>query len=382
MNNIEKFQRAAYSLIQNDRYYGNLLLECRTILDYPMKHRAAVTSRGGQPVLLFSAQALQEHNVRQICGMIKHELMHIILDHLKVNTVSADGFWDDSTARNIAQDCMINQDIYELHDTSRVTVEDLSKTLGVELDRYQTSQYYFEQMMAQIKDKRDELKKLAEQAFDDHNFEDPMADGDFQKQAGFFNAMRRAANKSAGNIPQEVMEALDAIQGQMETPWQALLANFVARQISQTRIPTRKKLNRRYAHLTPGHKKERELCLALCIDESGSMSEEWLGKIYDQIQQLLTSQGLLHIIHADCEVAAVETLKKGDRFNFVRRSNGGTAYDPAIKKAVELNVDAIIYFGDMDTADTPEDPGIPVLWITTSNNITKPGNFGEMVRLR
>lgn len=383
MSSVLKFQKAAYDLIQNERFFGELLLECRVILDHPtLKYDAAVTSRGGRPTMLLAPNAMTLGG-RQLKALIKHELMHILFHHLKINMISKDGFWNDNFVWNLAQDVVINQEIPEVREKEKdwFTVEALEKLLEVRLERYQTSQYYFDQIMLKIKDKRDQLKKAHDNTLDDHNFVDEEGDSEAQTAASFFDAIQKAVSKSAGNAPKEALQAIDAFKGQMETPWQTLLANFVARQITTTRTPTRKKLNRRYEHLTPGHKKEKELVLALCVDESGSMSDEWIGKIYAQIQELMTLNSMLHIIHADCEISAIETVKKGQPFEFIRRSNGGTAYGPAIKKASELNVDAIVYFGDMDAFDTPEDPGLPVLWVTTSNNTNKPGNFGDMIRL-
>ncbi len=111
------------------------------------------------------------------------------------------------------------------------------------------------------------------------------------------------------------------------------------------------------------------------------MSDEQLSKVVSELQIINKTISKTYIIHADCEVAHVEEMRKGKKFNFVRRSGGGTAYQPAITKAVELGADAIIYFGDFDCADVPENPKRPFLWIGVGGADSPPGNFGRVLSI-
>jgi predicted metal-dependent peptidase len=63
------------------------------------------------------------------------------------------------------------------------------------------------------------------------------------------------------------------------------------------------------------------------------------------------------------------------------KGRGGTAYQPAITKAVELKVDGIIYMGDADAADTPIDPKKPFLWALVRNS-PPPAKFGKVIRIK
>ena len=51
------------------------------------------------------------------------------------------------------------------------------------------------------------------------------------------------------------------------------------------------------------------------------------------------------------------------------KGRGGTAYQPAFDyfNASKDCVDGVIYFGDMDSADTPTKPSYPVLWAIVGN---------------
>ena len=143
-------------------------------------------------------------------------------------------------------------------------------------------------------------------------------------------------------------------------------------------MPTRKKRNRRYGILQPGNKKKPELHLALCVDTSGSVSDEELSMFWGEMQAISGMGVKITIIEADCVVQNVYEFEPKKTPSFSGR--GGTAYNPAIEKALEIKADGIIYCGDFDTADTPEDPKKPFLWVGVRNS-PPPATFGRVVYL-
>jgi predicted metal-dependent peptidase len=95
--------------------------------------------------------------------------------------------------------------------------------------------------------------------------------------------------------------------------------------------------------------------------------------------QSISSCGVqITIIEADCIVQNVYEFnpKKTPEF----KGRGGTSYNPAIKKAIELKVDGILYCGDFDTADKPENPNKPFLWVGVRNS-PPPATFGRVIYL-
>ena len=89
------------------------------------------------------------------------------------------------------------------------------------------------------------------------------------------------------------------------------------------------------------------------------------------------------VIEADCSIQNVWEFDKNKLKAF--KGRGGTAYSPAFEKCKELAVDAIIYFGDMDSSDSPKDPKIPVLWAVTEQygNFQKPpAKFGMITHIK
>lgn len=395
MDIIQKSNRAILLLLNERRFYGELLLNCRIILDYknPDLPTAAITSRNGVPTILMNKDFIEPLTPRGMAAVYMHELDHLLFAHIHYNNrgKNIEGVFNTRVLENICMDGAINQDnpfIEEIK--SHIDLKALSEMAKEPLLPKQTSKYYFDKIWENNKDSRDAMedliKKMAENGtLDDHDFKDAMGDAEVLGKMGVFTAVSKAIKSSsssangAGDIPQHAMDLIESIQSELSASWEDLFSNFVARTSSTDRRATRKKPNRRYEYLIPGHRKKKQLNLALCLDESGSMDATDLGKVIDQIEKLRDLVAVVHLIHADCEVVDVETFKKGEPIEYKRKASGGTAYGPAIQRAVELDVDAIVYFGDMDTADTPDDPNIPVLWVTTSNNHNKPGDFGEMI---
>jgi predicted metal-dependent peptidase len=87
-----------------------------------------------------------------------------------------------------------------------------------------------------------------------------------------------------------------------------------------------------------------------------------------------------HLIYADCVVQKVVKIDNKNKIPMERFGAGGTAYSPAITKALGLNCDAILYLGDFDCADKPEDPKKPFLWVGVGNQ-EPPATFGKVLRL-
>jgi predicted metal-dependent peptidase len=85
------------------------------------------------------------------------------------------------------------------------------------------------------------------------------------------------------------------------------------------------------------------------------------------------------VIEADCDVKNVYEFDSKKQPDF--KGRGGTAYNGPIKHAKSLKVDGILYFGDGDCADRPEDPKIPFLWALVRNS-PAPADFGKVIRIQ
>jgi predicted metal-dependent peptidase len=278
---------------------------------------------------------------------------------------------------NIAMDASINQFIQNLP-KGGVQVSELNKAYNLNMELEQTWEYYYSCLLK----KAEELTSDGQNSMDEHEVDAGEASGmnPSEIKASIKQTMDQAIKASKGNVPSNVLKIFDNLNSQCQLPWQQLLSNFVARSISTTTKNTRKKINRRFGLEQPGKKKKRELTLGVCVDSSGSVSDEAFQSFLTEVSRISQICQTTYLVDADCVVQNVDVIKKGKKVKNQRSGSGGTAYQPAIDKCLELKCDAIIYFGDADSADTPKNPKIPFLWVIVGNQ-NPPGNFGSVVRL-
>lgn len=364
-------EKSIRMLLENNPFYAHFFLNSKISYDqYGVPTAAAaVTASGTQ--MVFNSKFIESLTPEEVCGVIEHEVMHILLDHVSV--MRHDDMLDKHVA-NIAMDCAINQWIRSLPHGS-ITLDSIKKlTKDPNLEQDQTWEYYYQKLVA----RKEQLLKMF--PLDDHGAGIP---GQIKQGAGqevIRSAVDKAIKSSAGNVPSQVLKVFDALSAECQISWKQILANFVASASSNTTRATRKKSNRRFGIDQPGKLKKRELVLGVCTDSSGSVSDEDYKKFMVEISRISKLCNTTYIIDADCEVQDIQKVTKGRPVKAERRGCGGTAYQPAISECVKMKCDAIVYFGDMDSADHPSDPGKPFLWVIVGGG-NPPAKFGSEVRL-
>lgn len=368
MNNIEK---AIKSLLESKPFYAYFFLDSKISYDILNVPTAGVRAIPTGTEFIFNTEWVNTHTPEQIGAIIEHEVLHVLFEHVLV--YKDPGI--DKHIANIAQDAAINQYIDNLFDKC-VTLDGLQKELGVKLDPEQTWEYYY----AKLLEHKDKLQGT--QTLDMHDLEQELVgEGKpFQNKAALKAAIDRAMKCAKGNVPEAVLKVYDSLSAEHKVPWQQVLANFVARATASTTRSTRKKHNRRFGLEQPGKVKKRELTLGVCVDSSGSVSDEAFQQFLAEVQRIAKYCQKVIFVDADCEVQNVEVLKKNKPIQLKRHGYGGTAYQPAINKCMEHKVDAILYLGDFDSSDTPTDPGVPFLWVGVGDQ-EPPGKFGVVIRI-
>lgn len=366
-----KLEQAIFDMLQSEPFFAHFLLQCRLVKEFKdPRGKAAVGFVNGVPTIFMEMDYFNTRPDKEISDTLKHEILHLVLDHL--NRTKLEKL--DPMVSNIAQDCVINQHLSNLPPgcVSLDMVRKLSKNPN--LEEHQTSDYYYKALMQQYQKSKFTLPdgQDVHLGYFGDEISPEMAEAIVKKMAD------QAAKAAAGNVPKSIMEAIQLL-GQAKLPWKVLLRNQIMSQVSKRTEATRKRINRRFPLPVPGKKKKRELTLGVCIDESGSVSESQHVEFMNEVNQIAKQITKTYLIHADCAVSAVEDLSK-TKFKATRRSSGGTMYQPAIDKAMELKCNMIVYFGDFDTADKPKDPKVPFIWVGVGNQ-PAPANFGKVVRL-
>lgn len=186
------------------------------------------------------------------------------------------------------------------------------------------------------------------------------------------------SNMGIGTLPGDLAQMINALYYKPKD-WRADLQRFVAKTSEIILESSRKIRNRRFGVLFPGIKVYPKLHLVTAWDTSGSMPDESLEQIWAECAKIHNMGVEITVIEADCVVHKVYKFdpKKPIKVN----GRGGTAYQPALDKATEIDCDGLIYFGDMDMADQPKKPKYPVLWAIYGNQ-NPPAKWGWTTRIK
>jgi predicted metal-dependent peptidase len=327
--------------------------------------------------------------------LLEHEIEHIVYLH-PLRAKDYVGTDKNVNGRmkcaNIAMDAYINENKPNLCRDLGVTYARLNKELSGMGSPFQVSgkdpwEVNYEKLMQAAKDNPDQngSGEGFGDPIDDHS-EWGNGEGQVSKQIAE-GIVRDAANKAQastgiGNMPDHMQRQISELN-KATVNWRRELRKFFSNSLKYDFIPTRKRRNRRDIYgegvRLQGRRKKPNLHIAVCLDSSGSVYDEAFSQFFAELASISDMGVKITCIDCDTAVAAVyeyDKKKKPERFG-----NGGTSYSPGIEHAKKLEVDGIIYFGDMDCSDTPQDPKVPFLWAVVGNNLNAPGNFGTIVKV-
>ena len=374
--NKDVLEQAIIRLLNSQSFYAHLMMQFVRIKT-DKTPTAGVTIRGASPILYYNEEWLKNCPSDEFRKeVLIHECGHIIRDHIgRKKNIS--GSEENQAFHNVCMDLAINCYLPELTNYSNenpegkysaVTIEKMEKELGIQLEQKQTYEYYVEQL-------RPHAEEIGKQynSLDSHDqWGEP---GDTTEQLK--DLVRKAMARSAGSIPRELKGILDELL-KSEVDWQKQLRLFANTVKSREKERTRKKYNRRYGLLNPGRRRKDTTKIAVAVDTSGSMWD-LLPKAMAEVYEI-AKHSEVWIIECDAEVKACYKAdpKKPQDFS----GCGGTVYQPAIDKAVEIGASGLIYLGDMDACDTGklQKPPFKVLWGIFGNS-QAPAEWGKTLRI-
>lgn len=170
--------------------------------------------------------------------------------------------------------------------------------------------------------------------------------------------------KCVGRFPGNIADALSQIvrlrEGTLD--WKSVLKRFAASSRKSSIKSTMRRRSKRYQTF-PGIYVRRHQRLAICVDTSGSIGADELGRFFDEIDHIHRAQAVLEILEADV-VVHQRYAYKGERPKAVL-GRGGTSFDDALRSVRESHerFDACIYLTDGYAARPVVKPGCPLLWI-------------------
>ncbi len=325
----------------------------------------------------------------QCYGVIKHEMLHIVLKH-----VTQTHRYQHTKLFNIAADIVVNQFIPAAQLTADAILiekfQQYGKANGVPFAANKDVGYYYQQLTLLLAldnsdnggdgcgdDKVDnpltallagENSELAKH----DNWQQVKALSEAQRDLleqiinhSIEQAVKRVdpLSKTWGKLPGALRDYLEDLLANL-TPminWRRIIRLFAASS-SKTRIKnTLRRPSKRYG-TTPGIKIQPRQKLLVAIDTSGSIDLDSLALFFTEIDQIWRQGTQIRIIEVDTEIQRIYDYRGTPPEDV--KGRGGTSFDEAIIYANRTWVpDALLYFTDGYAPAPQIRSRAPILWV-------------------
>lgn len=291
-------------------------------------------------------------------AILKHEVLHIMLDHLGRFT----GL--DHKIANISADCAENQLINPNHlPKDAILPSTLAEQLEVKVPTNQTAEFYYELIKSAMKNKPNSkgasgescdkiIEELLEKLLDSHDtWGESEGDPDLKKDLTkkMIEKSQLETIKSKGTVPSNISDIIALHNTKSKINWKNVLRRIVGNKRVGKRATIMRK-NRRFPGRDDlrGVTKERSFNVLIIADVSGSMSQKAVVETVQEVKHICDiTKSNIDLIQIDTIAHEPEKITKNTTF-FNRKASGGTSLFPAIEKAQEYNIDyqAVIILTD------------------------------------
>ena len=193
------------------------------------------------------------------------------------------------------------------------------------------------------------------------------------------------ANSERGNLPLDFLRQTDLLNPP-KVPWQRLLHHF-ADTVLNTDDYSLARPNKRYLVqdlLVPGLYNEVLRSIVVALDTSGSMSNDEIRQVAEEIRGIIPHTQDITLIIADCEIQQVIAFDDLENFlqNGELRGGGGTDHVCVFEYIAKQQLNPSLFIGltDLYSRFPKKRPPYPVLWITPECHSTAP--WGKIIAIR
>ena len=377
-----------------DNFYGYFLFKIEKVIRFDMTSATSVSFKGAKYVIYFNPIIFLELNMKQMETTIKHEILHIVSQHL----IRAKEFKDkySTLAINMAMDVVVNQYLNYLPPYA-ITLEYINVKYNLKLEPYKTFEYYLEKIQTELDlqeedDEGEEIDSNENLAveFDIEKTHDSWDESDEIDEKTLKEFTEKIANDSQkGSVPiylESMIKALKSSKG--EIPWNLYLKKLMGT-IESNKKKTRTRRNRRQPDRLDlrgelrGHKAE----IAVAIDISGSISDEEFKQAIKEVLSIVKNYNQeITIIECDKEIKRTYKVKSIKDIKDRVATGGATEFSPVFQYANSKNINLLIFFtdgkGEEKLKVVPK--GYKVLWVISGRgdklSLNKP--YGAVKKLK
>ena len=377
-----EYNREFFALVDNvnlslmedkDNFYGYFLFQMEKVIRFDITSATAVNFKGAKYVIYFNPIIFLELNMKQMETTIKHEILHIVSQHLMRGKELKDKY--STLAINMAMDVVVNQYLKYLPPYS-ITLEYINVKYNLKLEPYKTFEYYLEKIQTELDlqeddDEGEEIDSNENVAveFDiekTHDFWDESDEVDEKTLKEFTEKI--ADNSQKGSIPiyiEGMIKSLKSSKG--ELPWNLYLKKLMGT-VEANKKKTTTRRNRRQPNRLDlrgelrGHKAE----IAVAIDISGSISDEEFKQAIKEVLSIVKNHNQeITIIECDKEIRRAYKVKSIKDVKDRITTGGGTEFTPVFEYANNKKLNLLVYFTDGKGEERLKvlPRGYKVLWV-------------------
>lgn len=398
----EEYNREFFALVNKvnlslmedkDNFYGYFLFQMEKIIRFDMTSATSVSFKGAKYVIYFNPIIFLELNIKQMETTIKHEILHIVSQHLIRGKDLKNKY--TTLAINMAMDVVVNQYLNYLPPYA-ITLEYINMKYNLKLDPYKTFEYYLEKIQTEL-----DLQEEDDEGEEIDSNENVAVEFDIEKTHDSWNESdeidektlkefteKIADNSQKGSIPsylEGMIKSLKSNKG--ELPWNLYLKKLMGT-VEANKKKTITRRNRRQPNRLDlrgelrGHRAE----IAVAIDISGSISDEEFKQAIKEVLSIVKNYNQeITIIECDKEIRRTYKVKSVKDVKDRMATGGGTEFSPVLQYANNKNINLLVYFTDGKGEERLKvvPKGYNILWVISGRgdelSVLKP--YGAVKKL-
>jgi hypothetical protein len=141
-------------------------------------------------------------------------------------------------------------------------------------------------------------------------------------------AVTKMHEKSQGTLPSHLQSLIDECLSHKTLTWKSILRKFVGYEEFADWIPSRKRLNKRFPMMM-GSVVKMKAHIMVCIDTSGSISDEELSIFWTECGAMWSAGVKLTIVQCDADVQDVFEYRYR-KMQYNAKGRGGTSFKPPL----------------------------------------------------
>ena len=337
-----------------ENFYGYFLFQMGREIRFDITSATSINFKEAKYVMYFNPIIFLELNMEQMQSTIKHEILHVLSQHL----IRLKDFKDkySTLALNLAMDVVVNQCLDCLCPYS-ITLEYINNKYNLNLEKFKTFEYYLEKIQTEL-----DLQEENDEGEIVDNNENVAVDFDAEKTHDIWEECieidektlrdfteKFADNAKKGSVPTYIENMIKSLKNSKgELPWNLYLKKLMGT-IEANKKKTITRRNRRQPNRLDlrgelrGHKAE----IAVAIDISGSISDEEFKQAIKEVLTIVKSHNQeITIIECDKEIKRTYKVKSPKDIKERVASGGGTKFLPVFEYANNKNINLLIYFTD------------------------------------